>query len=256
VRAAIPVGLGLLWAAVVVAAVTASSLLTVAVMEPVAVVATVSGFRASRPARPARARRRARNRPPVALVAAVAMCLMVPLVALAGPYAATAGLTVGGGAVAALVLSTGFATSARPVRPVAAQLYAGLAPMVAVTSVVVARHQGSSLALTLVAALFAYDVGAFVMGHGRTPSGGVAGVAFGMVSVAVVAIFTAAVLDPPFSASRPWVMFGAVAVLAALGVRLGGSVSGGERLPALRRLDSWSLAAPFWVLATALLLHR
>ena len=133
---------------------------------------------------------------------------------------------------------------------------AALAPAVAATSVVVARHQGSNLALALVVALLAYDVGAFVMGNSRTALGGPVGVVFGLLSVAVVAVFVAALMDPPFSGSRPWLVFAAVAVSAPLGVRLGQMVAGGERLPAVRRVDSWFLAAPVWVLAAVLLLHR
>jgi hypothetical protein len=190
------------------------------------------------------------------LVAALAASVLDPLVALGGPYLALAVLVVSTGVIAALVLVSGYAASARPLRSVGARLVVGVAPSVAVTSVVVARHQGSSLALALVAAALAYDVGSFLMGHGRSAVGGWLGVVFGLVSVAVVAVFVAALMDPPFSGSKPWVVFGAVAVLAALGVRLSQAAAGGARLPAVRRLDSLWLAAPVWVVLSALLLHR
>jgi hypothetical protein len=44
--------------------------------------------------------------------------------------------------------------------------------------------------------------------------------------------------------------------LAPLGVWLCRWAVRGERLPAARRFDSLVLSAPFWVVATALLLHR
>jgi hypothetical protein len=190
------------------------------------------------------------------LVAALAASVLDPLVALGGPYLALAVLVVSTGVIAALVLVSGYAASARPLRSVGARLVVGVAPSVAVTSVVVARHQGSSLALALVAAALAYDAGSFLMGHGRSAVGGWLGVVFGVASVAVVAVFVAALMDPPFSGSKPWVGFGAVAVLAALGVRLSQAAAGGARLPAVRRLDSLWLAAPVWVVLSALLLHR
>jgi hypothetical protein len=246
-------------------ALVASSFLTAVVLIPVAAVATASGVRAAegRPRSRARSRTRTRRRsgsgrrpPSLALVAALTASVLDPLIALAGVVAALAGLVVSFGAVAALVLASGFAASARPLRSVAWKLVAALMPTLAATSIVLARHQGSSLALALVGATLAYDAGSFLMGHGRSPLGGVAGVVFGILSVAVVAVFVAAVMDPPFRGDRPWVVFAAVAVLAPLGVRLGQLPAGGERLPAVRRVDSLCLAAPAWVVATALVLHR
>lgn len=233
-------------------ALATSSFLTALVLVPVTVVATASGVRAV----DAGTRRRPARRPSPTLMVAVAASVLVPLVALAGPLAAAAGLVLAGGTVTALALASGYAASARPLRGVAARLTAALAPVLATTCVIVARHQGSSLALALVAATLAYDAGAFCMGNARTPLGGPVGIASGVVSVGVVAVFVAAVMNPPFTGSRPWVVFAAVALLAPLGVRLGQHVAGDERLPALRRLDSLALAAPVWVLATALLLHR
>jgi hypothetical protein len=78
----------------------------------------------------------------------------------------------------------------------------------------------------------------------------------GLLTVAVVAVFTAAAIDPPFSGDRPWIVFGLVGVLAPAGVALLSLVVSGVRLPALRRLDSLVLSGPAWVIAVALLLHR
>jgi hypothetical protein len=260
VRAIVPVVGGLLWGLLLAAVLSASSVLTALVLVPMAVIATVSGVRAAERAkgRPARSRRSARSAggPSPALLGGAALCVVAPLLALGGPMAALVVLVLGGGAVAVLVLSSVFAASARPLRAVLSLSFAALAPAVAATSLVIARHQGSDLALALAGATVAYDAGAFLMGHGRSPLGGPVGVLFGGLSVAVIAVFVAALMNPPFSGNRPWIVFAAVAVLAPIGVWLGQVAFPGERLPAVRRLDSLSMSAPFWVLAVALLLHR
>lgn len=252
-RAAVQVGAGVLWALALVGALVASSFLTALLLIPVAVTATASGLRATE----ARGRsRRSDRRPSLALAVSVGASTLVPLIALAGPMAALAALVISTGVIAALVLASGYAGSARPLRTVGSRLVAALAPVVAVTCLVVARHQGSNLALALVGATMAYDAGAFVMGNARTPLGGAVGVASGVASVAVVAVFVAALMNPPFTGSRPWTVFAAVAVLAPLGVHLCQRAAGPGRLPAMRRLDSLSLVAPMWVMSAALLLHR
>lgn len=255
-RAAVPVGAGIAWAVLLLLAVVASSFLTAVILIPVAAVATASGVRSAESRGRAGRSRSASRRPSLPFMVAVGAAALDPVVALAGPFAALAGLVVTGGALVTLVLASGYAASARPLRSVGSRLVASFAPTLAATSVVMARHQGSHLALALVAAVLAYDAGAFLMGNSRTPLGGPVGVAFGALSVAVVAIFVAAVMNPPFTGSRPWVVFAAVAVLAPVGVRLCQLAAGDGRLPAVRRLDSLALAGPIWVLAAALLLHR
>jgi hypothetical protein len=123
-------------------------------------------------------------------------------------------------------------------------------------SIVLARGQGTNEAVALAGAICAYDVGSFLMGNSRTALGGPVGVLFGWLSVAVVAVFVAAILDPPFSGVRPWILFGTVALLAPVGVILADRIVNGLRLPALRRLDAMILACPAWVLMMAFVLHR
>jgi hypothetical protein len=265
-RAVVLVVGGALWAVLLAAVLVESSFLTALVLIPMAVLATATGVRAAEPKRRSRGRPagpsgRGRSRAsaqkfsPV-LAAGVAASVIDPLAALGGPIPASAALVLSFGIVGRLVLPAGFESTVRPLRSVAGRLNAALAPTLAITSIVIARHQSSTLALALVAALMLYDAGACLMGHGRTAVGGPIGVAFGAASVVVVAIFAAAVLNPPFGGNRPWVVFALVAGLAPVGVKLGQMAVGDDRLPAVRRLDSWALAAPAWVLATALLLHR
>lgn len=253
VRAAVPVVAAVVWAVVIIAAVAASSFLTALVLAVVAFVATASGVRAVEAARRSRS---ATRRPSLLLIGALTAAVLDPLVALGGPYAALAALLLTCAALSLLVLATGYAASARPLRAVGSRLVVSLGPAVAATCVVIARHQGSTLALALLAATLAYDAGAFLMGNTRTPLGGPVAIGSGVASVAVVALFAAAVMNPPFNGNRPWLVFAAVAVLAPLGVGLGQIAVGVERLPAVRRVDSLFLVAPAWVLVAALLLHR
>ena len=133
---------------------------------------------------------------------------------------------------------------------------AAIGPAVAAMSVVLARGQGINEAITLVAALCAYDMAAFLMGNGRTALGGPVGILAGWVSIGVIGLYATAVMNPPFSGARTVTLFGLTAVLASAGVVLGTWLSGPVRLPALRRLDSFLMAAPAWVLGVAFVLHR
>ena len=123
-------------------------------------------------------------------------------------------------------------------------------PLVAALSFVVADSQSANLALVLALLLCVYDAGCYVNGNGRG-AGGLAGVVAGLLSVAVVAFLVAAVLDPPFTGFRPWLVVGTAGLFAPLGVWLASRVPGCDRLPALRRLDSMILAAPAWVILVA-----
>jgi hypothetical protein len=240
----------------VLAAVVSSAAATVVLLIPVAVVASVSAVRAvSGRAEGRAASSRSRglivtgSRSGLAFAAPVAL----PLAALGGAPAAVVAtilIAVGGGAVI-------FAA-----HPLAGALFhlrllaAVLGPSVAAMAVVLARSQGTNEAVALIAAICGYDMAAFIFGNGRSAAGGVGGVVAGMLTVAVVAVFTAAAVDPPFSGNRPWIVFGVVAVLAPAGVALLSLVVSGARLPALRRLDSLALSGPAWVIAVALVLHR
>ncbi len=250
-----PVVLGIAWAALIVAAVTTSAAAAVAVLIPVGVVASVSAVRtvSGRDSRHTRSGERDVLVTGSRYGLAVAAPLVLPLAALGGSkaaIAATALVVIGG---AAILLATGRGTSVA----FNLRLLAGiLGPSVAAMAVVLARSQGSNEAVAFIVAMLGYDLAAFIFGTGRGALGGIGGVVAGLLTVAVVAVFTAAAIDPPFSGDRPWIVFGAVGVLAPAGVALLSAVVSGARLPALRRLDSLVLSGPAWVIAVALVLRR
>jgi hypothetical protein len=165
------------------------------------------------------------------------------------PALVVVGIAFGGGVI----------LLARPpggLRAAAATSFAVCLPALGAASVVAAFHQDSTDAFALVAALCAYDAGSFLMGDSMGALGGPIGILGGVASVAVVAFTVAAVLDPPFSGSRPWIMFGVVAFAAPLGIFLLDVMVRARRMPAVRRIDSLVLAAPAWVVAVPLLLHH
>jgi hypothetical protein len=208
------------------------------VVIPVAVVATAS----------VAAKRRPVSAP---VLAGLTASLVLPLAAIAGPTAAIAVTALASAIVATLIVLNPAAA------PDPARLFvAAIGPAVAAMSVVLARGQGANEAITLVAAICAYDMAAFLMGNGRTAWGGPVGAIAGWVSIGVIGLYATAVMNPPFSGPRTIVLFGLIAVLATAGVVLGAWLSGSSRLPAVRRLDSLMLAAPAWVLGVAFVLHR
>jgi hypothetical protein len=255
-RPSVHVILGLIWAGLILAAVTASAATAVALLAPVAVVGSMSAIRVIGNQRGGDDARLTRRRPLVnglrsGLAAAVPVLL--PLVALAGAAPAVVATALAALGVGAILLATSpgarLAFSLRSTVGI-------LGPSVAAMAVVLARHQGSNEAVALVAAVCCYDAAAFIFGSGRGALGGMSGVLAGWVAVGVVAVLTAAALDPPFSGHRPWIVFGVAGVLAPVGVALLSLAVGGIRLPALRRLDSLVLSAPAWVIAVAVVLHR
>ncbi|HUJ66642.1 MAG TPA: hypothetical protein VLX59_13940, partial [Acidimicrobiales bacterium] len=256
IRPSVHAILGLIWAGLFLAAVTNSAATAVALLVPVAVVASVSAVRVITNEWGGDGVRSTRRRTLVnglhsGLAAAVPVFLALVALAGAAPAVVTTALAaLGVGAVL-------FATS--PGAPLAFALRSTvgiLGPSVAAVAVVLARHQGSNEAVALVAAICCYDAAAFIFGTGRGALGGISGVVAGLVAVGVAAVLTAAALDPPFSGTRPCIVFGLVGVLAPVGVALLSLAVGGARLPALRRLDSLVLSGPAWVIAMAVVLHR
>jgi hypothetical protein len=240
--------LGVAWAFALLVSVSLAGVAVAVVLVPMAMVASVSGARAAGGVSAGRRGRNSRaGRSSPRSLFAVGAPVVLPLVALGGiaaEVAVASALTV----VGALAVAPG----RRPI----STLFAVLAPSLAAASVVLARGQGADEAICLIAAICVYDMGSFVVGNSRTALGGPVGVLAGVASVAVVAVIAAAALTPPFSGDRPWLVFGVLAALAPAGVILSGWLTGGTRLPAVRRLDSLVLAGPGWVAAVSLVLHK
>lgn len=231
-RAAPTCRLGVLWAAVAVAATAEGPVAVALVVGPVAAVAAATIVRNGSSRQPRR----------VAIAAGAAA--VVPLAALGGPIAA---LAVGVAAVVGVLVVSG------PGEGWVISAAAVGGPAAASASLVLAADASLGVALCLVSAICLFDMANYVVGTGRT--GGVVGALAGLVTIAVFSMLIAAVVDPPFSGSRPWIMGGLVAVLAPLGVALARRLSRGASLPALRRLDSLLLAGPAWVVASHVLLR-
>lgn len=194
--------------------------------------------------------------PPVVRASAVPVAVRGVLWAVLLIAACAVGTTA-----VALVIGTAAAVAAvsavrampRPLSAARVALAVG-APALAAVSFVIAAEQSSNLALTLALVVCLYDAACYINSDGSR-SGGRFGVGAGLASVAVLAVFVAAVFVPPFTGAKPWVVLGLTGLMAPLGVRLAGRVTGWERLPALRRIDSLILAGPVWVILVAAVLH-
>lgn len=110
---------------------------------------------------------------------------------------------------------------------------------------------GTGAAVALVAMVSAYEVGDFLVGSGSVNA--VEGPISGLVSVAAVVFILWVVTPTPFTSSS-MVLFG---VLTGVGCIVGQIFAsavlprGAAWAPALRRLDSYLLVAPIWVLLLA-----
>jgi hypothetical protein len=230
--------LGLLWSVALVLSTLAGPVVVALLVAPVAFVAALS-----------LARRAGAPTAPRALWPAGAAAL-VPLAAIAGPLAAVVVLVIAVAAVAVVAPGAMVAPGAGGSRPWAAVTLA--APAAASASLVLADHGSTGVALCLASAICLFDVANYLVGTGA--NGGLLGAFAGILTVGVLAVLVAAVINPPLSGSRPWVLCGLVAALAPVGVILGARLARGARLPALRRLDSLILAGPAWVIASHILL--
>ena len=113
-----------------------------------------------------------------------------------------------------------------------------------------AAHDANA-ALLLVAFVSAYEAGDFLVGTGS--SNAIEGPLSGLVALAVVG-FVARVLAPaPFTTTSVVLFAALAAVCCPLGQILAAAIlpRGSAWAPALRRLDSYLLAAPLWLLLLA-----
>jgi hypothetical protein len=228
------VTLGALWFVAVVAAAVFHPLALWVVVAPVAMAAATQSAQAWR-------HDVAVSRPMTALLAGA-----VP------EAGAAAGVTGLGAAVilATLVVLVGSLLSegalmARSLRLAEVGVRVSVPVGLAAGAMVALARIGPVLLLSLVLVVSAYEMGDFLIGTGSTNA--VEGPVSGMVSALIVGAVV--VLAAPPSIPDPLVAVGAAVVLAPLGQVLASAVlpRGAAWAPALRRLDSYLLAAPLWV---------
>lgn len=246
------VRLGLVWAAVTVAAVVVGPFATALLFAGVALAAAGQSARtwqaADRASQPYR---------PVALAGAA----VGALAGGAGPLAvvAAAAATTVAAVTAQQLRFGGRDWDAKPT--IAIGVVLGVA---AATPAVAVDQLGVVPALVLLALLHVVDASTFIVGSGARSrwEGPVAGAA----SAASLALAVAALLVPPFRGASPWVLAAAVAVSVPAGGMVASALLGpgvrrrGEErpvpvpVPALRRLDGLVVAGPVWLLLGRLLL--
>lgn len=177
--------------------------------------------------------------------------LLAGIGALAVTLAATLGIAAAG---LALVLFAGAAVAAAYLRPYRAPpvvqaavtlrcgFFVGLA---ATSAVLIDRTDGAAL-ITLIVLVSGYEIGDFLVGTGASNpvEGPVAGIAAVIVLTFAVAVFEFS----PFESGSAWVFGGLAAVLAPLGRFAAPMLLPGpdERVPALKRIDSYLIVTPVW----------
>jgi hypothetical protein len=244
------VTLGILWAGITLFAAVKGPVWSALWLAPAAALAAASTLRTwSHPA----ARSDSKARAALARTPVVAGAASAAIV-LAAAVDVWAALSVAVLVIVGVVLAEvqGHAGSAGVPGPVRRAL-AVLLPAAAASGLVLARAQGMTEGIALVAVISVYDSAAYLMGTGARFA--VEGPIAGMLSIGALTLFLAAV--PPFDGNTPWILGGMAAVLAPLGPILARRLIGDQsaRVPALRRLDSLILLGPAWAAATALLLH-
>jgi len=235
--------LGILWAGVTLAAIVKGPVWSALWLAPAAALAAASTLR-TWPRPNGHAATPGSQAPVVAGAAAAA-------VVLASAVDVWAALSVAVVVIVAIVAAEvqGRTASPGPAR----RALVVLLPAAAASGLVLARAEGLTEGIALVAAVSVYDSAAYVMGTGARFA--VEGPIAGLLSIAALTLFLAAV--PPFDGNTPWILGGIAAALAPLGPILARHLMGDHavRVPALRRLDSLILLGPAWAAATALLLH-
>jgi hypothetical protein len=183
-------------------------------------------------------------RPSRATAAAIAGA--IPLAAAVGT--GLAGLVVIVAAIASVVL----ANMRRPRRTdpivdggavIRASLFVGLAA----ASLVMLYRVDIGAAVTLLVVLSAYECGDYLIGSGA--SNMVEGPFSGFLAVVVVAGAAAVIQPPPFTALGLWLYALVAAATAPVGQIAASAIlpRAGATAPALRRLDSYLVAGPVWL---------
>ena len=188
---------------------------------------------------------RAKWRRPLRSVAA-AIGATIPLAAAAG--VALAGLVIIAGAVLAVVT----ANARRPRRSdplvdagavVRSSVFVGLAA----ASIVVLYRFDIGAAVMVIVLLSAYECGDYLIGSGATNT--VEGPFSGFLAIVVVTGVGAVVQPPPFHAAGLWLYAMVAALTAPVGQVIASAIlpRAGATAPALRRLDSYLITGPVWL---------
>jgi hypothetical protein len=239
------VRLGLLWAVLVGGSLYFGSGAVALVLAPVAAVAALQTAQAWRAVR-------MRPRPLRPLCGLVGFGL--PLAAVGGPGGLGSAVLA---AVAVCLLGGAFTARTAPVSQPPGLVVVGVASVtlrggffvgLAAGCLVLVRQLEPGAAVAIMVLVAAYEVGDYLVGSGSTIAA--EGPAAGCIGV-LVATFALSVLQPdPFtSAAAVWTMGALTAVGCPLGQLAASALlpSGGSFAPALRRLDSFLLVAPLWV---------
>ena len=119
---------------------------------------------------------------------------------------------------------------------------------IAVASLAALGVVGIGVQISLILLVSAYEAGDFVVGSGS--SNAVEGPMAGLVSLGAVTFLLFLILPAPFDASSILLFAALAAVCCPLGQILASALlpRGNAWAPALRRLDSYLLAAPIWLL--------
>lgn len=202
----------------------------------------VAGLAAAQTATTLRTRWR---RPDRRLAAAIAVAL--PLGALVG--VGTAGVVVLASSVAAVVVSAALRTKGTdPIVDAGAVIRSSLFVGLAAASMVLLHRVDVGAAITLFLLVSAYEFGDFLVGSGA--SNRVEGPASGILAVVVATAALAVAEPPPFEGGTVW-LFGAIAAaMCPIGQVVASAIlpRAGAPARALRRLDSYLVAAPVWLL--------
>lgn len=230
--------LGLLWGIAALAAATVGPAALATLAGAVAVVAALQAAQAWRPTV-------AVARPAAAVLAAVPPIGM----ALGGVRGLGAAVAVAALVAPLVALLAEGGIPARVVRHGEVLVRCALPAALAAGSLGALADVEVGAALTLILLVSAYELGDFIVGTGSTNA--VEGPVAGIVSALVVGTVVVVLRPPPFDAApRAAAFVGLAVVLAPLGQLAASALlpTGAAWAPALRRLDSYLLVAPLWVI--------
>ncbi|MFP4511877.1 MAG: hypothetical protein ACLFRV_02895, partial [Acidimicrobiales bacterium] len=169
------------------------------------------------------------------------------------PLAAAAGVALAGATIIVGALVAIFAASSRqprrtdPLVDAGAVLRSSVFVGLAAASVVVLYRFDIGAAVMLILMLSAYESGDYLIGSGATNV--VEGPFSGLLAVIVVTGAAAVVQPPPFHAAGLWLYAMVAAASAPVGQVLASAIlpRAGAPAPALRRLDSYLVTGPAWL---------